>query len=189
VEADVAILMEFSEKKHEVIEAVRSAYRYTAGCVRGRHCHFAVLSKVPIVHAEVREGWKGPLMVRVTLGGAFAGVHVLGVHFPRLPHVTSQFEQMTVLLTYLGKLKGPMVVAGDFNATLFSNLITDFENESRLVRLTGLPTWPAYFQLPQFGIDHVFVSPRIRMVERPRLGRSSGSDHYPVVTAVALPSR
>lgn len=188
LDADVAVLMEFSEKKYAVIEGNRGTYPYIVGCVRGRHCHFAVFSKVPIASSQVREGWDGPLMVRVTLGGAFSGLHVIGVHFPRLPYVTSQFKQLAVLLDYLEQLNAPMVVVGDFNATPFSKLISEFAAKANMQRLTRLPTWPAYGQLPQFGIDHVFISTGIRQLESAGIGFSSGSDHFPVVVKLAVPA-
>jgi endonuclease/exonuclease/phosphatase family metal-dependent hydrolase len=42
--------------------------------------------------------------------------------------------------------------------------------------------------MPQLAIDHVFVSPQLRVLEEPRIGRRSGSDHYPVTVTVAVPS-
>ncbi|HET8670701.1 MAG TPA: endonuclease/exonuclease/phosphatase family protein [Candidatus Saccharimonadales bacterium] len=187
LDADVAVLMEFSEKKYPVIEISRAKYPHFAGCVRRRHCHFAVLSKFPILSAEVREGWDGPLMVKVTLGGALGSLNVIGVHFPRLPYVRSQFAERKVLLEFLEQLKGPRIVVGDFNATGFSKLISEFASRANMKRLTGLPTWPVYGQLPQFGIDHIFVSPDIRQLENAHIGRSSGSDHFPVMVRLAVP--
>jgi endonuclease/exonuclease/phosphatase (EEP) superfamily protein YafD len=186
---DIATLMEFSERKRAVIDRLQDIYPYSAGCVPGRYCHFALLSKVPIIASEVREGWDGPLMVKATLGGEFSGLEIIGVHFPRVPYIKAQFEQLAVLLEYLKKNYSPSVVMGDFNATPFSRLISVFADRTQMRRLTSNPSWPALGELPQFGIDHIFVSRQIRPLEKDRIGRHSGSDHYPVTVTIAVPLR
>jgi endonuclease/exonuclease/phosphatase (EEP) superfamily protein YafD len=185
---DVATLMEFSEKKYAVLDRLREDYPYMAGCVRGRHCHFAVLSKVPITDSKVREGWNGPLMAQATLGGGFSGLTIIAVHFPRIPDVTDQFDQLGILLDYLDKQLGAYVLMGDFNATPFSDLILRLTEHTKLRRLTGIPSWPSYARLPQFGIDNIFVNDGIRLLEKARIGRPSGSDHYPVTVTIAVPA-
>ena len=127
---DVVIMMEFSERKRALLDDVGDLYPYNAGCVPRRHCHFALLSKVPIAASRVTEGWDGPLMIRATLGGKFAGLDIVGVHFPRLPHIKAQFEQLAVLLNYLDASPGASIVMGDFNATPFSRLIAEFSKEN-----------------------------------------------------------
>ena len=184
---DIAVLIEFGEGKRAVLDQLRVLYPYGAGCVPGRHCHFAVLSKVPIIASEVREGWKGPLMVRATLGGEFSGLNIVGIHAARMPHLDAQHLQMSILAEYLDSLGGMVVVMGDFNATPFSRLLSDFSDRTELHRLTAIPSWPAYLELPQFAIDHVFVSRQLRPIEGVLIGRRSGSDHYPVTAMVKMP--
>src|SRR5215208_6008006 len=90
LDPDVAMLMEFGERKHVVLDRLKANYPYMAGCVPGRHCHFALLSKVPIADSQVREGWNGPLMVEASLGGPFSGLTIIGVHFARVPDIADQ---------------------------------------------------------------------------------------------------
>jgi endonuclease/exonuclease/phosphatase (EEP) superfamily protein YafD len=147
----------------------------------------AILSKVPIVSSEAKGLWKGPPLIRATLGGAYAGLNVIGVHTIRAPHVRAQFFQMGELADYLDQLQGQFVVMGDFNATPFARLLKIFTERTGLRRLTALPSWPGQAELPQLAIDHVFVSRKIRLLQEPRIGRRSGSDHYPVAVTVAMP--
>jgi endonuclease/exonuclease/phosphatase (EEP) superfamily protein YafD len=179
--------MEFSDKKHVVLDQLKTNYPYMVGCVPRRHCHFALLSKIPITDSKVREGWKGPLMVEATLGGAFSGLTIVGVHFPRIPDIKDQFYQLGVLLDYLDQQKGTHVLMGDFNATPFSDLLVKLTDHAKLRCLTGIPSWPSYVRLPQFGIDNIFVNDGIRLLEKARIGGSSGSDHYPVMVTIAVP--
>lgn len=184
---DVAVLIEFSAKKAQILEALRNDYPFQAGCVRRRHCHFAIVSKIPIAHSVVREGWKGPLMAHATLAGEFSGITVVGVHFPRVPHIEDQFEQMASLVEYLRQMPGVIVLMGDFNATPFSRVLSDLTSSTGLRRLTSVPSWPAIVELPQLAIDHIFASREVSVLDKARVGRSSGSDHYPVVLTVAVP--
>jgi endonuclease/exonuclease/phosphatase (EEP) superfamily protein YafD len=188
LDPDVATLMEFSEKKHVVLDQLKANYPYMVGCVPGRHCHFALLSKIPIADSKVREGWKGPLMVQATLDGAFSGLTIVSVHFPRIPDIKDQFYQLGVLLDYLDQQRGTYVLMGDFNATPFSDLLVKLTDHTKLRRLTGIPSWPSYAGLPQFGIDNIFVDDAIRLLEKARIGRPSGSDHYPVTVTIAVPA-
>jgi endonuclease/exonuclease/phosphatase (EEP) superfamily protein YafD len=110
LDPDVVTLMEFGEKKHAVLEQLHAKYPYMAGCVPGKHCHFALLSKIPIADSEVREGWNGPLMVEALLGGPFSGLTIIGVHFARVPDIADQFDELGILLDYLGKQTGAYVL-------------------------------------------------------------------------------
>ncbi|HKQ95280.1 MAG TPA: endonuclease/exonuclease/phosphatase family protein [Aestuariivirgaceae bacterium] len=186
---DIATLIEFGEEKRVALDRLRAKYPYVAGCINEPFCHLAIISKVPIVSSEARALWAGPPLIRATLGGDFAGMVVVGVHTIRAPHVRAQFSQMNSLAEYLFQFDKKAIVMGDFNATPFSRVLEIFSDRTRLRRLTWLPTWPATVELPQLGIDHIFVSPEFRVIERERIGRSSGSDHYPVTVKVAVPVR
>lgn len=188
LDPDVATLVEFGENKKVAYDLLKRDYPYHIECLAERFCHFAIISKVPIVSSEAKGIWKGPPLIRATLGGAYAGVNIIGVHTIRAPHVRAQFLQMGELADYLDHLQGQFVVMGDFNATPFARLLKIFTERTGLRRLTAIPTWPGQVELPQLAIDHVFVSPKIRLLEEPRIGRRSGSDHYPVALTVALPS-
>jgi endonuclease/exonuclease/phosphatase (EEP) superfamily protein YafD len=188
LDPDVATLIEMGENKRVVLNQLRSAYPYSADCVGVRYCNFAIISKVPILSSESKGIWKGPPLIRATLGGRLAGLSVIGVHSIRVPHVRAQFTQLGALAEYINQ-NGKFVIMGDWNATPFARLLSIFSDRTGLRRLTSLPTWPAYVEMPQLAIDHIFVSPDIRMLEEQRIGRRSGSDHYPVAVTVAVPPR
>jgi endonuclease/exonuclease/phosphatase (EEP) superfamily protein YafD len=189
LDPDIAVLVEFGTEKRVAVERLRPVYPYMAGCMEEAYCHLAIISKVPIVSSETKAVWEGPPLVRATLGGEFAGMVVVGVHTIRAPHVRAQFRQMNGLAEYLFQYDGQKIVMGDFNATPFSRLLEIFSDRTRLRRLTWLPSWPGWVELPQLGIDHIFVSPEIRVIERERIGKLAGSDHYPVTVKVAVPVR
>ena len=123
----------------------------------------------------------------VRLGGRARGLIVIGAHTIRFPHTRAQFRQVRALSRFIETMPGAKIVMGDFNATPFSRVTRTVEEETGLVRLTALPPWPAWVELPQVAIDHIFASPELRMIEDERVGRPTGSDHYPIVMTLALP--
>ena len=169
-----------------MLTLLKDAYPHQTQCADIRLCRMAILSREPIVSSEGRGAWKGPPFIRASLGGRLAGYTIVGTHTLRVPHVRAQFAQLQQAGGPAARLPGKLVVMGDFNATPFSRVLAEFEQRSGLRRLTGPPTWPGYFELPQLAIDHVLVSSDIRLIERARIGRRSGSDHYPVTLKVAL---
>jgi endonuclease/exonuclease/phosphatase (EEP) superfamily protein YafD len=185
LEPDVAVLIEFGENKRVALDLLKKEYPYTADCAQTRYCHFAIISKIPIVSSEAKGIWKGPPLIRATLGGRVSGLNIVGVHTIRAPHVRAQFIQMSELADYVNQ-NGKFVVMGDLNATPFARVLSIFSERTGLRRLTSIPSWPGYLEMPQLAIDHIFVSPQIRLLEEARIGKRSGSDHYPVTVKVAV---
>jgi len=92
------------------------------------------------------------------------------------------------LSRFVGQIKGPVIVAGDFNLTPWSYLFKKFKRQSNLNPVTGKhPTWPANrVNLAQFPIDHIFVSSGIK-ARSVSAGPRVGSDHLPVYGILTLP--
>jgi len=183
---DVAVLIEFGEDKRSALAALRAHYPYQADCFGIAYCYMAVVAKAPFANVESRGVWAGPPLIRVSFGPEFSGLTVVGIHTIRFPHQRAHLKQIEELMGFLDQIEGPRVVAGDFNATPFSRILSTFGERSRLTRLTILPTWPARLQLPQLAIDHVFVGAGVKSTEAERIGRNAGSDHYPVIVGLAV---
>ncbi len=184
---DVAILVEFGAEKAPLLDALAKAYPYRVDCLHISYCHMALISKFPFSKSEAHTRWRGPPFIRVQLGPEFGGLTVFGVHTIRPPYFRSQLKQMVAMAEVIAKTRGARLAAGDFNATPASFMLATFAADSGLKRLTWLPSWPARFgPFPQIAIDHLFVSPEIRALTRPVIGEHAGSDHYPVITTVAV---
>lgn len=182
---DMAMLIEFGSEKRAALERLKRQYPYQRDCLDQNYCYLAFVSKYPIATFESRIMWRGPLMLKVGFGPELDGLTVFGIHAFRLPHMRTHYNQMVELANFVADTKGPVIVMGDFNSTPFSATL-DAVQAHGLKRLTYLASWPAYFQLPQLAIDHIFVSEEIRAVSPPRIGKSSGSDHFPIVADVAI---
>jgi endonuclease/exonuclease/phosphatase (EEP) superfamily protein YafD len=185
---DILLMFEFGPEKRALKDRLRGRYSYQDDCVHLEHCYMAVFSKYPIADFESHAIWEGPPMIRATFGSELGGLTVIGTHTIRFPYLRAQLTQLGELADLTRKLTGPRIVAGDFNATPTSRMLSVFEGRSLLRRLdTFLPTWPARFQLPQLAIDHIFASSEVKSLEPVRIAGNAGSDHFPLVVRVAVP--
>jgi endonuclease/exonuclease/phosphatase (EEP) superfamily protein YafD len=185
---DVVTLIEFGPDKQAAADRLAQRYPYRAECMAVANCHMLLLSKIPISAVDVRGIWTGPPAIKVRLGGAFDGLNIIAVHTIRPPWYRAQRQQLDSLVAMLHEVEGRKIVMGDFNSTPFSRLNRQFSVSSGLNRITWLPSWPSLLALPQLAIDHIFLSPGLRVLKEPVIGESAGSDHYPVIATVGVPS-
>lgn len=189
LDADVVALIEVSPAKRGLLAELQSRYPYQTHCFATDYCSLAILSKLPIVESESRAGWQGAPFILAKLGPEAGGLTVIGVHTIRFPHSSAQFRQAAAIGTFIETLPGHKLVMGDFNATPFSLIPQMVEVRGNLRRITYLPSWPAALGLPQIAIDHIFLSPGLRLLEAARIGEAAGSDHYPVTAQISVPLR
>jgi endonuclease/exonuclease/phosphatase (EEP) superfamily protein YafD len=185
---DILLMFEFGPEKQALKQRLRDRYSFQDDCVHLDNCSIAVFSKFPLVDFESHGSWEGPPMIRATFGRELGDLSVIGTHTTRFPNLRAQLTQLGELGDMVRKLSGPRIVAGDFNATPTSRMLSVFQGRSQLRRLDEfLPTWPARWQLPQLAIDHIFASEDVKSIEKVRIGGNAGSDHYPLVVRIAVP--
>jgi endonuclease/exonuclease/phosphatase (EEP) superfamily protein YafD len=187
LDADVIAVVEAQQYGRHLADSLRTQYAYRADCFDDPLCDSFILSKHPIAAHQYKLFWEGPPMVVAQLGPELGNVTVVAVHTLRFPHSRAQLHQVQGLAKWLEKVAGSRIVMGDFNSTPFSRMLTALSGATGMKRLTELPTWPAWFGLPQVAIDHIFVSEGIRPVSREQIGNPSGSDHFPISLTVAVP--
>jgi endonuclease/exonuclease/phosphatase (EEP) superfamily protein YafD len=188
LDADVVVLLEMTPDKLPVFDNLRSDYPYVHTCIGQGKCEAAIISRSPFAAVNVLQESNSPPHISVQLGAAQQAVTIIGAHTQRIPNFARQNEHFRNLAKLIEPLTGNIILTGDFNATQFSRAIADLELSTGLLRQTSLPTWPAHFVLPQFAIDHIFLSRNIRVLATPQAGEAGGSDHLPLVMEVALPS-
>jgi len=183
---DIVALLEIGRSKLPALKALEAAYPHRAACLEEEYCEIVVLSKFPFVSSGTATHWSQPPLVRVEYGPDLGEVIVTAVHTMRPPLFAHQLQQMRGLGGVVAEAGGAHIVLGDFNATPSSFMLQTFVERSGLELASGVPTWPATVGLPQIAIDHVFVSPDLRVAGPPRIGSAAGSDHYPVITEIAI---
>jgi endonuclease/exonuclease/phosphatase (EEP) superfamily protein YafD len=187
LDADIITLVEMGPALRPVLEQVKSQYPFQFHCNDIDYCNIAVLSRFPFQDTEARGQNKGASFIRVQLGPEAGGLTVFGVHTIRFPHAREQLKEVQEVAAMVERAPGPRLVMGDFNATPYSRTLAVLQDSANLRRLTDLPTWPSQLGLPQIAIDHIFVSPGIRLIETEQIGEPAGSDHYPVMLKIAVP--
>lgn len=154
-----------------------------------------VLSRVPLERIEFvnLEGDPGRgLLVHARVGNGT--VALLGVH-ARKPRGSTDFNrrsrQLAQIAEVVGRQRGPLVVAGDFNATSRSFVMRRFLDATGLEALSPqwppLSTWPSW--LPYFGlqIDHMLFNGGVEIVGA-QTGPDLGSNHLPLLAEIRFPS-
>ena len=186
---DIVTLMEFGIDKKPLLRALKSQYPYQKTCHTLRYCHMAVLSRFPFIDSNVRFRWRGPPYIRISFGRQLGNLNLFAIHTTRPPHYRSHFKQIGALSAAVNDRKGIKIVMGDFNSTPFSRTLNAFSKRTGLKRITDTPSWPAHMGgLPQVAIDHIFLSPKIKVLAPDRIGNQSGSDHFPINAVVAVPT-
>ncbi len=184
---DIVGMMEFGHNKPQLFSMLKGELPYSANCVNIPYCFLGFMSRWPIEKVTARSLWLGPPYLHAIVRTPQGPLHVFVVHTLRFPWMGSQMKQVRAMARLVRHARGPKVVMGDFNSTIFSAVLRTFGERSRLRLLTGLPSWPAWLAgLPQLGIDHIFASPRLRRISGPFLGASSGSDHFPVIVELGF---
>ncbi len=99
---------------------------------------------------------------------------------------------MERMAAYVGQLDDPVILVGDLNATSWTPrfrgwLHTMGLRDSR--RGFGVQSsWPTFAWFLRVPIDHILVSPEIRVRQR-FIGDDIDSDHLPVILKFSLPTR
>lgn len=172
----------------------RGLSRWTHRFVVAREDNFgaAVFSRLPMEGRVVylADGPVPSVIARVTVGGR--DVTVIATHPVPAMDARGQSLRDAALSALADALprRGPVVVAGDLNATPWSRPLRALRSRTGLVdSLAGhgvQPSWPVGLPwVARIPIDHVWVTPDVAVRDR-ALGRDVGSDHYPVVAHLAL---
>jgi endonuclease/exonuclease/phosphatase family metal-dependent hydrolase len=157
----------------------------------------AVLSRSPIKNARVHPlpGKKGQearivLETRVEPRDGFPSVTFLNTHFQH-DDAATRAEQAAKVNELLAKAEGPVILAGDLNATPESEAMAALAK--RWTPATpfdrGLKTFPA--DAPKSQIDYVLVSPTgpvkvSELREATVIEEKVASDHRPVLASLTL---
>lgn len=138
----------------------------------------------------------GPVSSFGTVSIEFADQHlplVVGVHTaPPLPGLMQQWREDIARITEFGKgSERPLILAGDFNATLRHGALADraqLIDSQEFCATIPSGTWPA--GAPQFlqtPIDHVFVT-RGMKAHSCQVQQLGSSDHLAYMTRVTIPA-
>ncbi|NNJ75733.1 MAG: hypothetical protein HKP56_11285 [Anderseniella sp.] len=188
LDPDILFLTEVRKRGQRLTAMLdrRFAYRLPE---KGRLARsLTMYSKYPFSASQRLRRGDGLSIVRGTLGADWQYLNIVGTHLSRPPDIQDQEREILTVAKLVKALSGASVVVGDFNATPHSAMLELFQSHTGLRRVTFLPTWPALgLNLPQFAIDHIFISDGLSLAMPAIVGRYAGSDHLPVAASILVP--
>ena len=147
----------------------------------------AVLSTFPKISEKCVEG-SGLVWMQVNANGKSLTIASIHLHWPYPYH---QWQQMEKLKTEFAAMPRPVILAGDFNAAPWSEVIKRLIAETSTVSLPGLRLSLrigafGFGPIPMLPVDHILV-PLSTNAEFVRTGPQIGSDHLPIFASIGLP--
>lgn len=198
---DIAILQEGSPEWKARLETLSKDFPYQAAMPR-EDAFFPysmlILSKHRLANieaVEIADSYGAPIVAAVaTIGGQ--KLRILNVHTTSpvtLAHFKARQRQFRDIAAWAAAHEDlPLLIAGDFNATAFSPIFHEFlattHLRSTLPSFISFATWPSFLPIRGLTIDHQFANDGI-LLKSARRGPYVGSDHYPVITEIAIKPR
>ncbi|HEY6531660.1 MAG TPA: endonuclease/exonuclease/phosphatase family protein [Acidimicrobiales bacterium] len=191
IDADVMNVLELTPAGQDALRAAGVAERYPYRVENPRVGVFgsAIYSRFPLRDTGVLE-LAGARMARATVELPSGPTTVIAVHTTQpLVDVDALEDQLDALRSTVEAIEGPVILAGDFNATRqhqpFRELLEAGFTDAHLATGRGwTATWPAGSRLPPFAlIDHVLVSDDLAVAMVKDVSITS-SDHRAVVATI-----
>ena len=193
---DIIFLQELPIEKLTILNQLANDYPWQKHCAEFADCGLAMLSRAPWDEASiVFRPEKNERYVWARFGPDFANMTVAGIHL-KWPYFSNQRSDLETVYQDLPKSGGPVLIAGDFNATPWSWMLRSFAAANNLWPAGPFrPTWPVrkFAQdvlcglcIPQIQIDNILVSDQINILNS-HTGPHVGSDHLPLIVDIAVP--
>lgn len=192
--ADVIFVQELSPQWDLALEPLGKQYPHVIARPQPGQFGIGVYSRYPIERVDVDQvaGINAPVIMADIV---VRGVRVPVVAFHALPPLTPVMaawrnQQLEWVAEYAAGHSGPLIVAGDFNCTMWSPKFQAMIAKGGLrnarrghgIAATWLPVLGLVRMLP---LDHVLVKGPIA-TESFRVGPAIGSDHRPVIAKFTI---
>lgn len=185
---DVVVLLEVTFEWSERLQELRDVYSHMQFEPQAGSFGIGILSRQPWTHLQHRSFGRQrlpSLIVDFPLEGDRTWQLIATHPLPPISsfNAASRDEQLTRVATYCAEHDGPIVVAGDLNASpwshAFRRLCRDGDLRDSSLGFGIHPTWPTYGPLAVIPIDHLLPSREVGVAGR-YVERTVGSDHRPV---------
>ena len=186
-DADVLIVVEMRPPLAKLLE--QTDYPHKHLIPRKDNFGIALLSRHPFDVITV-EGERPIIFAKMMVNEQ--PVHIMSVH-PWPPVTRECSDKRDAAIVYFKQLLDgidtPIIVAGDFNAAVWTHPLRDWERRGLKSASYGFgwrPTWRHHeLRVPALPIDHILVSEAFIVTEY-TVGDSLGSDHRPIIADLLL---
>ncbi|MEH6699864.1 MAG: endonuclease/exonuclease/phosphatase family protein [Brevundimonas sp.] len=190
--ADIVILIEVSPAAFAARQDILADYPYQRASETvvppGSRGSVIIAARYPLSPVDMPRDQLSALHARADT--PLGPLHLAGVHMTRpwpFQYQWGQIIQAQLLADRLARVTDPILVAGDFNTVSSARIGRQIKAQTGLTPAGAWPgTWPT--ELPSWlgiGIDHQWRSDELVFLSR-RIGKRTGSDHYPLVTRITL---
>ena len=187
--ADIVFIME-SRAMLPQLERLASAFPYRAGCDQaGDNCDTMVFSRTPLsdVRVVALQPFERLRLVIATSSIDGQKVTVVGTHLSKPYFDESAWIEVQHIRRALNTIEGPLILAGDFNAAAWSDLVARFAADTQLVPPPYYPaTWPIRFGALGVPIDNMFTRGLARIEAIEAMDDALGSNHRGLLATVGL---
>jgi endonuclease/exonuclease/phosphatase (EEP) superfamily protein YafD len=179
---DILALEEVSSKTIAIHDAMALQMPSHVFCKFAGVGGVAVLSKFPKFNEKCIEK-TGLVWMQIDMNGKPVTVAALHLHWP---YPYGQWKQLANLRDEFEAMPRPVILAGDFNATPWSEALKRMQvmTGTQIVpgfRLTLRKGFPLVGVVPFLPIDHFLIDPSLT-VKGIWVGPQIGSDHLPIVS-------
>lgn len=185
---DVVVLLEVTSEWAQRFQVLRDVYPLMQFQPEAGSFGIGILSQKPwanLTHRSFGRQQLPSLIVDFEIDGERTWQLIATHPLPPISafNAASRDEQLQRVATYCAEHDGPIVVAGDLNASPWSHAFRSLCHNGGL-RDSNLghginPTWPTYGPFTVIPIDHILPSRDIGVARR-HVERAVGSDHRPV---------
>ena len=185
--ADVVFIQESAPIGPE-IPRIKAVYPFRLGCgAQTITCDSSLWSKRPLIIGEVKTAspiYRDRLMIAsIDFYGKtinFANVHLTKPYFDNF-----HANELGKITAALEKFQGPLVLAGDFNASILTPDVRRFLKKTKLMTAESEPnTIPVKAPSIGLAIDHLFVRDPLRIKSLARVPDPLGSNHFGLVADI-----
>lgn len=190
---DFLLLLEVDPSWHDFASELKQRYAYSEVIESQGYFGLALYSRFPIRHTQIKRFGSNSqyaLIAELDLDKmpfTIIGVHVTAPVEEKLFHLRNR--HFRELATITRNLEGPVILAGDLNASTWSPYFKDLIHDAKLKDARqgfGIqPTWPVQIPFLRIPIDHCLVSESI-LVENWIRGPDIGSDHFPILVDFSI---
>ena len=172
------------------INRIAEVYPYRIGCgVMVPDCDSLLLSKRPLQTQLIRSLgslWDNRfILARIDMDGQpvnFATAHLSKPYFDEFH--TIELENLAPILN---ETQGPLILAGDFNASVIAPDMRSFLETTNLRHVFPEPaTWPIAAGAYGIAIDHVFGRSPLKLESVVQIPDAMGSNHYGLITEFSV---
>ena len=190
---NIVVLIEVNQHWIDGLQPILAGYAHFHYSLRVDNYGIAIYSQFPLISAETLyfgEAGVPSIVAHINLHGI--PLTLIGTHPPPPKSRTEALyrdQQLDAIAAYLVTQPGCRMILGDLNITPWSPYFKQLLRNGVLrdsQQGQGIqPSWPVDNPFLRVPIDHILVSPEIKVHKR-LLGQRIGSDHLPVVMDFSL---